>query len=100
MFVRIPTHARTLLLLAPFVAMLIVHRVLGLADNFLAAPDAGKPDSAIYNLVMVLALGGGVIGFFIHMTWHANESTAWVVAKLAVLAAIFAAVVYMSEAYG
>lgn len=77
--------------------MLIVHRMLGLADNLMVSPEAGKPDASVFNLVMVLMLWAGIVGFFIHTALHANESTAWVIAKLAVLAAIFGAMVYMSE---
>ena len=98
MVVRVPTHARTFLFLAPFFGMLIVHRLLGLADNLLAAPEAGKPDGAMYNLIMVLVLWAGILGFFIHTILHANDSTAWVIVKLAVLATIFGTMVYMSEA--
>jgi hypothetical protein len=94
---RIPTHVRTFLFLAPFAAMLVVHRVLGLSDNLMVAPEAGEPDGAIYNLIMVLVLWAGIIGFLIHATLHASESTRWVVAKFAVLAAILATMVYMSE---
>lgn len=97
MFVRIPTHARTFLFLVPFIAMLIIHRMLGLDDNLLAAPKAGKPDGATYNLAMVPVLWAGIIGVFIHTTLHAKESTAWVIAKVVVLAAIFVTMVYMSE---
>jgi hypothetical protein len=98
MLVRMPTHARTFLFLAPFVAMLIAHRALGLADNLLAAPEAGKPDGAMYNLIMVLVLWAGIIGFLIHTALHAQASTAWVIAKLAVLTAIFGAMAYLAEA--
>ena len=100
MYSLIPTHARTFLFLAPFAVMLVVHRMLGLADNLLAAPEVGKPDGAVYNLVMVLALWAGILGFFIHTTLHANESKAWVIAKLAVLVAIFATMIYLAEASG
>ena len=78
--------------------MLIGQRVLGISDNLLAAPEPGKADGAIYNLFMVLVFWAGIIGFYIHTTMHANESTAWVIAKLTVLAAIFATMVYLSVA--
>lgn len=96
MKVRVPVHARTFLFLAPFVVMLIVHRALGLADNLLVPPEAGEPNAALYNLVMALVLWGGIAGFWFHTIWHASESTVWVVAKAAVVATIFAAMVYMS----
>ena len=97
MLARIPTHARTFRFLAPFAAMLIIHRLLGLADNLLAAPEAGKPDGAIYNLVMVVVLWVGIAGYFVHTVRHAHENTAWVAAKLAVLTVIVGAMIWLSE---
>jgi hypothetical protein len=40
----------------------------------------------------------GIAGFFVHTALHANESAAWVAAKLAFLAAVLATMVYLSEA--
>jgi hypothetical protein len=98
MLARMSIHARTFLFLAPFATMLAVHRVLGLSDNLLVAPEAGKPDGAMYNLIMVMVLWAGVIGFFIHTTLHAYESAAWAIAKLAFLIGLFATMVYMAGA--
>jgi hypothetical protein len=95
---RFPTHLRTFLFLAPFFAMLVVHRALGLADNLLAAPEPGKPDGAVYNLIMVMVLWAGLLGFFVHTALHARESPGWAFAKLAVQGGIIGAMVHMCEA--
>jgi hypothetical protein len=52
-----------LLAFVPFLLMLIVHRLLGLSDAFLAAPKPGEPYWPVYNLVMVFAFWFGFMGY-------------------------------------
>lgn len=92
MRVRIPTHLRTFLFLAPFSLLLVVSRLLGIDDNLMANPSHGKLDGSIYNLFLILAGWVGVAGYLFHAAIHAGDSKAWLFVKIAVFTAACVAV--------
>jgi hypothetical protein len=71
-----------LLFLVPFLLMLSVHAFLGLADNLLAAPDPGRREASLYNLVMVGSLYLGIAAALHHL-WDPNQrGWLWVIVKM------------------
>lgn len=97
---RIPIHVRTFLFLAPFFAMLVAHELLGLDDNLLAAPSPGTRDGAAFNLVMVLALWAGSLGYLVHALKHGSASSVWLLVKIAALAALHGAIIWVGTSRG
>ncbi len=88
-------HLTAFLFLVPFVAMLTIHRMLGLSDAVGVAPAPGEPDSQIYNLFMIAAFYSGVAGFIWHTLAIADRSRLWIVfVKLVTLGSLWAIVLW------
>lgn len=51
----------------PFLIMLLIHRTLGVSIALLAKPSSIGLDWPIYNLVMMLVLYAGFLGYFVYL---------------------------------
>jgi hypothetical protein len=78
-------HWITPLAFMPFALMLIVHRLLGLSDAMLAAPNPGQPYWPIYNIAMVMVFYLGIAGYLAHTFWLSARGWNWVLVKCSVL---------------
>ena len=56
-----------LLAFFPFLTMFTVHRLIGLSDTLMAQPKPGEIFWPSYNLVMVIALYSGVLGYLAYL---------------------------------
>ncbi len=87
-------HVVAFVFFLPFASMLAIHRYLGLSDAMMVAPTPGQPHSLLYNMLMICAFYIGVGGFILHFVLIAERTPAWVFGKLAVLVALWAALIW------
>ena len=74
--------------------MLAIHRYIGLSDAMMVAPAPGQPHSLLYNMFLILAFYFGLGGYVLHVVLVAERSPAWIVGKFALLAALWAAMIF------
>lgn len=86
-------HVVAFVFLLPFASMLAIHRYLGLSDAMMVAPAPGQPHSILYNMFMIGVFWFGVGGYILHVLIIADRAPNWVFVKLALLAAMWAALI-------
>ena len=93
------SHIATFLFLMPFLAMLGIHRLLGLSDDLMgrsADPQrAGGTASFLYNVAMVAVFYGGAFGFFCHATSLTYRGWWWLAFTLVFLAVFWTVLLAM-----
>jgi len=87
------SHWVSFLCLLPFLAMLAVHRLLGLSDALMVQTPPGEPEADTYNLIMTGVFLVGVAAFAVHAFAIARGHRAWLVAKLVTLVVYWSMIV-------
>ena len=81
------------LFLVPFLILLGIHRVFGLSDALLGAPEPGEREVPVYNIALIVVFYAGVLSFIGHTFAVAEKSRTWRVAKIIVLVIYWVGVV-------
>lgn len=84
------SHVVAFAFFVPFAAMLAAHRVLGLSDAMMVAPEPGRPHSMLFNMLMVFCFQMGVLGYILHVALVADRKPIWIVAKCVLLGVFWA----------
>ena len=90
------SHLVGFVFLLPFLAMLGLHRLLGLSDALMGAPALEERDAQLYNFVMVFVFYGGVTAYFIHALAIAYRSKEWLAFKLLFLVAFWVGILQLA----